>query len=327
MQRLDPSLGTSAASAEIPPIGLRQSATRKALAILAKRPVMVFLVVLHASLTASLALLALDAGQGYRIDLNQMIDATRVLVLVDPHTSRPDAQSMGARLTRMQGVGEARLRKKEEALTAIEGAGLGILSVSKEISLPDAWLLTMQTSAISGEMAPRSMMATAELWQETAVSIPGVEAVRFDRSWIAELDRRTDLFRELATAVRVGIICISIILLFGLFLLATLALRAHTLPDRSRYYGSSIGVFAYLGISLAMLSVAGAYLFHALAAVALREFVASAPGRMQPWLTAFSNPRTDDMLTVVAAIFVSAVTAVLLAVRRDRSMIEGDRLC
>ena len=320
MQRLDPSLGTSAASAEIPPVGLRQSATRMALAILARQPSLVFLVVLQASLTACLALLALDAVQGYRVALGKMIGATRIVVLVDPHTSRQDAESLGAQLSMMQGVGEARLRKKEEALTAIEAAGLGIASVSEEISLPDAWLLTMQTPATSGEMAPRSMMATAELWQETAASIPGVEAVRVDRSWIAELDRRTNLFRDMATAVRGGIICISIILLFSLFLLATLAFRAHPLPDESQYYGSSIGVFAYLGFSLAMLSVAGAYLFHAFAAFALREFVSSEPGQMQPWLTAFSNPRTDDMLTVVAAIFVSVVTAVLLAARRDRLM-------
>lgn len=316
MHRLDPFFGTSDIAGEIPrPAGPPTSAVKRASTILAEQFLVVFLVVFVTSLTACLALLALDAFQGASIVLNQMIDATKVVVFLDPKMSSQNAESIGVRLKTMPGVGGLWLRTKEEAFTGIGDASMGIFSASKEIPFPDAWMLSLQMKIRDRPDGLPSLMWAAEQLQESAGRLLGVQSVRFDRVWVAELDRWISLFREATIAVLIFIFCTLALLLFGPIFFFLRLLRVKQFSDIPNKYWLRVGVFAYIGVCVASLSGISTFLLHALAALSLNKLGTHTPNLLHSWLTAFYQSRTEDTLIVAAALLVSATVAVLFAAR------------
>lgn len=316
MQRLDPSFGASVASADaIGTVDRHSSAVQTTWAMLAGQPWVVFVAVCTAALTACIALLALDARQGASMALDQMVDATKVVVFLDPQTSRKDAETIGSRLKAETGVGDLRFRPKEQAFTGISGIRPKLGSTPDEISLPDAWVLSIRAAGET-QVAPQSSLTSrAEQLQRSAAALPGVESVQFDALWIGELDRWTKLFVDWTTAGLVTIAAVAFALLFGAFFLAGLALQDRKDDVRGENISFSLTVFAYIGLFFASLAGIVTFLLHALAAFALSQFVTPMPAPMQPWLTAFGHSTTEDTFIIAAELLIAALIANLLAKR------------
>ena len=321
MHRLDPSFGTSNVAGELPrPADQPPSAVRRASAILAEQPLVVFCAVLVASLTACLALLASDAFRGASIFLNQMIGATKVVVFLDAHAPSQTVESIGARLKAIPGVSGASLKTKEDAFSAVEAAPMGTLLASKEISLPDAWVLSLRTQIHDGADDPRSLSAEVQRLQEMAGKLNGVQSIRFDRVWVGELDRWFSWFRNVTVMVSICLSGVLALLLIATFYLCLRALRVKQCIDMQRKFLLRIGVFAYIGLFVVALSGVFAFLLHELATFGLSKFFAYMPSPMQPWMTAFGQSRSRDMLIVAATMFVAATVGTLLASRHRETV-------
>ena len=269
--------------------------------------------VVVAALTACIALLALDARQGAATVLNQMIGATKIVVFLDSRTSRKDAETIGARLKAQPGIRSARFRSKEEAFSEIAATRKDPLP--GEITLPDAWVLSLQATASNPDRP--SLISATEQFQSTAAALPGVESVRFDRLWIAQLDRWAQWRRDSSAGILVTVVGALLVLLSGIFFLAARALLGRKKIDRSQDVGLKTGVFIYVGLALAALTGIATFLLHGLVAFALGQMMTRLPGGLlEPWLTAVGHSQTEDTLTVAAAILVAALSAAWLSPRR-----------
>ncbi len=283
--------------------------------MLAEQAVVVVAVVLVAALTACIALLALDARQGVAAVLNQMIGATKIVVFLDPRTSRKDAESVGARLKAEPGIRDAHFRSKEEAFSEIEAARMNPLSATGEIMLPDVWVLSLQVTPSNQATDMPSLISMAERLQKTAATFPGVESARFDRLWIAQLDWWVHSRRDSSTGIFVTVVGVLLILLFGIFFLGSRALLGSSSINFPENLGLKAGVFTYIGLFFASLAGIATFLLHGLVAFALGQLVTPLPGPLQTWLTAFGHSRTEDTLIIAGAILVAALSAALI--RRD----------
>lgn len=284
--------------------------------MLLEQPSVVFIAILAAALAACIALLALDAHEGVSAVLNRMIGATKIVVFLDSRMARQDAESVGARLKAEPGIRDALFRSKEEAFSEIEATRKGRLPTPGEIVLPDAWILSLQATASSQVTDMPSLMSVAERLQKTAATLSGVESVRFDRLWIAQLDEWIQLRRDSSTGFFFTVVCVLLVLLLGIFFLANRALsesRAIAFPENS---SGKAGVFTYIGFFVAALSGIATFLLHGLAAFALGQLVTSSTGAVQTWLHAFGHTQTQATLTVAAAILVASVSTALVCSRR-----------
>ena len=276
----------------------------------------VVVVVVVSALSACLALVALDAWRGGAIVLDRMIGATKVVVFLNPETSRSDVETIGAQLKAQPGVSAVQLRTKEEAsleIGEIGGPGKGPMSTG--IPLPDAWILSLHPAAPRTVGAPSLGSATEKLRVE-AEKLRGVQAVSFDRSWVAELDRLTSTYRKSTTHVVAGILGVSALFLFGTFFLGSRALRWKGTVDSAEDSVVRAKVFAYIGLFFAATCGIGTFLLHAISAFAASEFVTHIPDAIQTWLTAVGQSETADTLWLTLAIVVCAVTATWYAARR-----------
>lgn len=318
MQPRDPLSGVPATSSEhVRASDRHPSAARTAAMILAAQPFVVFLAVLVTALTACIALLMLDVRQGMTNTLNRMIDATKVLVFLDPEISRRDAEDLGGQFTAIPGVRDAQFRPKEEAISKFEAAQGKDGSSFTEMPAPDVWVLSVRAAGDSQEptFPSPSLISAAERLQSAAENLHGVQFVRFDRPWIAQLDRWTILLREASAAVTLGVVSVLLIILFGFYFLSDRVLLGSLDLAPARFLGRRVGVSACIGFLFASLSGIFAFVFHGLAVHILSQFAPLTSPLMQPWLTAFGHSMTQDTLTVAAAIFLTALMAALLASR------------
>ncbi len=282
--------------------------------MLAEQASAVFVTVLVAALAACIALLALDARQGTAAVLNQMIGATKIAVFLDSRTSRQDAESIGAQLKAESGVRDARFRSKEEALSEIEANRRN--SISAPITLPDAWVLSLQPPVSDQDVDMPSLISAADQLQKTTATFPGVESVRLDRLWVAQLDRWVQFRRDSFTGILVTVVGVLLASLFGIFYLASRALLGSTTINLPQNLGSKSGVFTYIGIFLAAFTGIATFLLHGLIAFALGQIVTSPASPLQTWLAAFGHSRAEDTLIVATAILLAALVTALFFSRR-----------
>ncbi len=316
MQRLDPSLGTSEATAEVVRAADHPSSSvRTAATIFSAQLSVVFLAIFVTGLTTSIALLTWNVWQTTPSVLNQMVSATKIVVFMDPTSTRRDAEAIVTRLQTLPGVKSARLRPKEELLSGMDAALRNALRLSGDISLPDAWELSLHASGGPNDAGLGSLASTAEQVQRAAMEIPGVESVRFDRLWLADLDRWIKALRDASKILSVSFFVAIFILMFVPFFLATRVLRNHAMVGTSYITGSNIKVFVYIGLFLGGLGAIATLLMYASAAVMLRGFVTHTLGGMQTWLGAAGQSKAEDASTVIVLMLASALTASLLAGR------------
>ena len=314
MQRFDPSIGNLTPRSEPSEPDVRPlPALHEAASILAEQAALVLVAVLVAALTACIALLALDARQGAGAVLNRMIGATKIVVFLDSRTSRKDAETIGARLAAEPGIRAARFRSREEAFSEIAATHKDSLSV--EIPLPASWVFSLQATASNPESP--SLISATDLFHSKAAALTGVDSVSFDRQWIAQLDRWGQWRRDLSTGILVMVVGALLVVLFGIFFLASRALPESKMIDRAQASGLTSGVFTCIGLAFASLTGIATFILHGCAAFAWGQMMPlPSGGLLEPWLTAVSRSQTGDTLTVAAAILVASLSAAWLAPQR-----------
>ena len=231
-----------------PSVHPEDSSFTSARATVASHPGIFALSNLLAALAIAVACALLLVGQGARYQVARTIDGLQLSVFMQPQASRADAEGMRPRLEAIPTVVGARLRTREDALTALVGAGLPAL-VGKANPLPDVWLVSL-ASPVAG--SPESPLAARIADARAALaSLPGVESVRVDGRWVDLLDRSS---AWVAHGMTVAIWTISTALLASLLGFFFLTGRALSAGGRLGY--DRMQALATIGMVTGLLSLA-----------------------------------------------------------------------
>ena len=187
---------------------------------IADHPAIFVVSLLLASLSICVVCGVLLVGQAAQYQVTRTIDAVQLLVFLQPHLGRSDAEGLKARIEASPHVAGATLRKREDALAAMTGGGLESLAV-KPNPLPDVWIVSLALAKADTKDSLSSRVADS---RAALASLPGVESVRVDSRWIGTLEQWSSW---IGSGVYLSTWVASATLISGLFCLFFLAGRGY----------------------------------------------------------------------------------------------------